>query len=384
MLVNSRGTAKDKLTPAYSLYLDLVRCSAALAVFANHLFSYPFSSDTPAGTHPLLTLFGGYGDTAVVVFFVLSGYVIAYVVSTREHTGAAYAVSRISRLYSVVLPALVLTYAFDSLGQRLYPEFYEIRSVLWTPASWQGYLSSLFFVNEFQAGHLNGLVPGTNAPFWSLSFEATYYVLAGVMLFAPRRYAVPIALVLLGMAGRTIIALLPLWLLGFWVYGARNWLADRLPVPAALLVISSVAIVAFPRLAHFASTNNFGVNFPWGHGPYNRNLLPDYVTALAFAVQMISAQRLLTNVQRLPRPLERATRWLGSTTFPMYAMHYPALCLFAALNPFHRTSLVGITFVGAAVVTVVALMTVLCEWLKNTLRRTMMRAPTPPHSAEVG
>ena len=179
-----RRQARADLTPGYSLYLDVVRCVAALAVFLEHVASYPFSRTTPTSTHPLLAFFGIYGNSAVIVFFVLSGYVIAYVVGTRERTAWAYSANRISRLYSVVLPALVLTFAFDALGQWLNPGFYSIRTVLWKPASWEGYLSSLFFVNEFQVFDLSGAVPGTNAPFWSLSFEATYYIVAGLVLFA--------------------------------------------------------------------------------------------------------------------------------------------------------------------------------------------------------
>jgi len=276
-----------------------------------------------------------------------------------------------------VLPALLLTCACDALGQKLHPEFYEIRAVLWKPVSWQGYVSSLFFANEFQTFPFKGLVPGTNAPYWSLSFEAAYYVVAGLVLFAPLRYALPIALVLLAIAGRTIAALLPLWVLGFCLYKTRERLAERLPFPAVLLILSTAAIAAFPRFHRFASMDNFGVNFPWGHGPYNRNLLLDYATAFAFTVQMIAAQRLLSRVQRPPPPFERGIRWLGSTTFPLYAMHYPVLCLFAALSPFERTSWVSIAFVSAAVLTVVAVMTPICEWLKDKLR---WATPTPSRS----
>lgn len=373
-LAHSRNTTRADLTPAYSSYLDLVRCCGAFAVFLEHLASYPFSRDTPASNHPLLAALGDYGNTAVIIFFVLSGYVIAYVVSTRERTVSAYTISRISRLYSVVIPALVLTCALDAIGQKLRPEFYEIPSVLWQPSSWQGYLASAFFVNEYTALPFNGLVPGTNSPFWSLSFEATYYVFAGLVWFLPLRFAVPMVVVLLAAAGRTISALLPLWFLGVWVYAASQRLTSRLPVPAVLFMLSSAAIVALPQIPQLAAVNNFGAYFPWGHGPYNRNLVLDYATAVAFAVQMVVVRQLLTSLQRLPLPLERAIRWLGSITFPMYAMHYPVLCLFAALNPFERSSWPGIAFVTAAVLAVVTLLSPACEWLRRRLRRAMALA----------
>ena len=104
----------NAIAPAFSLYLDLLRFTAAVAVFLDHL--------TPTPSQPSIRATGGlarvgnYGELAVAIFFVLSGYVISYVTSTRETTVQSYAVSRISRLYSVVVPALVLTFAFDTLG----------------------------------------------------------------------------------------------------------------------------------------------------------------------------------------------------------------------------------------------------------------------------
>jgi peptidoglycan/LPS O-acetylase OafA/YrhL len=92
-------------------------------------------------------------------------------------------------------------------------------------------------------------------------------------------------------------------------------------------------------------------------------------------VQLIAAQRLLGTARHLPARLERLIRWLGSSTFPMYAMHYPALCLFAALNPFARSSWLGILFVCSAVISVIALLTPVCEWLKNAIRRSLSRTP---------
>jgi hypothetical protein len=46
----------------------------------------------------------------VVIFFVLSGYVVAFVADTRERTWRAFWVSRFARVYSVALPAPLLTH----------------------------------------------------------------------------------------------------------------------------------------------------------------------------------------------------------------------------------------------------------------------------------
>ena len=142
-----------------------------------------------------------------------------------------------------------------------------------------------------------------------------------------------------------------------------------LPMPAVLLVVSAVAISAIPQLHVFTSWDNFGIKFPWGRGPFNRNLLLDYATALAFAVHLIAAERVLCHVRVVSLRVERVIRWLGSTTFPMYAIHRPVLCLAAALSPFARPSWISIVFVSGVVLATVVLMTPLCEWAKRSLRR---------------
>ena len=98
---------------ATSLYLDLVRFAAAMTVFlahfrvrTSHNFA-PYWAALPFWDRHL----DSYGQIAVTVFFVLSGYVIAHVMATRERTLIEYAASRFGRLYSVVLPALILAAA---------------------------------------------------------------------------------------------------------------------------------------------------------------------------------------------------------------------------------------------------------------------------------
>ena len=59
-----------------------------------------------------------------MVFFVLSGYVIAYVTDQKEKDWASYAASRLSRVYSVAVPTLLLTVLLDAIGRPLFPALY--------------------------------------------------------------------------------------------------------------------------------------------------------------------------------------------------------------------------------------------------------------------
>ena len=104
------------MTNALSLYLDALRFGAALAFFLSH-----YSTGRISGG--LFWQFDG-GRTAVLVFFVLSGFVIAWVSETRERTLEEYGLSRVARLYSVIIPAFVLTAALDRIGKAIDPRLY--------------------------------------------------------------------------------------------------------------------------------------------------------------------------------------------------------------------------------------------------------------------
>src|ERR1700728_1064570 len=110
-----------------SLYLDLIRFSAALVVFIEHFrerTKHTFSRLW--NDHPFLsTHLFSYSQTAVIVFFVLSGFVIAHVLATRERTPLEFAASRFGRLYSVVVPTLILITATNFLITLRYPDAFD-------------------------------------------------------------------------------------------------------------------------------------------------------------------------------------------------------------------------------------------------------------------
>src|SRR5690242_14562169 len=87
------------ISKAYSLYLDLFRVVAAIVVVGGHAMMPVFS-----GGHYLFP----FGEDAVEAFFVLSGFVIASVADGRENRFRTFAVARLSRLWSVLIPALFI------------------------------------------------------------------------------------------------------------------------------------------------------------------------------------------------------------------------------------------------------------------------------------
>ena len=194
---------------AFSLYLDVLRLCAALVV----LFSHLGHGHLVGG---LLWPFTRWGGEAVIAFFVLSGFVIAHVVHTRPSGMADFLVARVARLFSVILPAMLLTLVLDAAGQGVNPGSYaavgQWRAEESAPLN---YLLSLFMLN--QSWGLNRHF-GSNGAYWSIPFEFWYYMLFGAfcLMRSLGRWAALAAAALL--AGPRVLALLPVWLLGVAAY----------------------------------------------------------------------------------------------------------------------------------------------------------------------
>lgn len=60
--------------------------------------------------------------------------------------------------------------------------------------------------------------------------------------------------------------------------------------------------------------------------------------------------------------------WAGSLTFPLYCIHYPAICLLIAISPWSNTSGIHLAFVGLTTAVLVVAVTPVCEALKRWLR----------------
>lgn len=164
---NMSRSMNSGLDPGISYYLDLVRLLAALSVFGFHLGYGKFVGGPFASLHV-------FGSNAVIVFFVLSGFVISHVLSTSETNARAYAVARLSRLYSVVVPALFIVALLDTFGARAAPDLYV------TPLTGDSFVADLFFVNALW-NHASTF--GSMSTYWSLGYEAPYYVIAGLFVW---------------------------------------------------------------------------------------------------------------------------------------------------------------------------------------------------------
>jgi peptidoglycan/LPS O-acetylase OafA/YrhL len=348
-----------------SLYLDLVRFSAAMMVFLEHLREHTkVGFRTFWSAHPFWRdhLYF-YSQTAVIVFFVLSGYVIAHVMVTRERTPLEYAASRFARLYSVVLPALLLTVASNYAEALRFPTAFHTFESQGGVGVVLSYLGTAFFVSQFWLWP--DLEP-PNAPFWSLSVEATYYVAIGLFVFAKGRTRL-LSLVFLGLAaGPTIVLLAPLWLLGYGAYHLSQHWRPQASAAMILWIGSGLLLCLTPLIEEHVRLQLSFLRMP------DRSLgelLGAYAAALCFATNAIAFNAISDRGESFLRRFTRLIRWLGSMTFELYLFHQPLLSLFKVYNVGNPSSRAQMLLLFGGTFLVVATLGRLCEQSKVAYKR---------------
>lgn len=253
-----------KISPRFSTQLDCLRWLAAFLVCITHARSLMFVDYAPdAGGGWFLRAFyfvHGFGREAVMIFFILSGYLVGGEVIRELQRGRFswrhYLFRRATRLYPVYLGVLLVGGMMDHAGLRLLPDtglythavdspmiYYDASARL----GWSTLLGNLVFCQEL-------LVPsyGSNVPLWSLTNEAWYYLLfpmATVALFRPQSTAmkcvhaallVAITLFLWG----PVLVYFSIWLLGL----VPHFLRRPVVRPAAPLIAGMLALLLVLRL----------------------------------------------------------------------------------------------------------------------------------------
>lgn len=350
------------LPRAVSLYLDLVRFLAAMCVFITHAKYNRF-------TNGWLDSVGRYGSDAVMIFFVLSGLVIAHVTQEKERNFESYAIARLARLWSVALPALLLSLVADSIGRQLYPPIYD--------GSWfQGEQAALrLLVNAMFQGQswFANFLPFTNTPYWSLGYEFWYYALfaAGHFLRGPARWGT-LALCC-ALCGPKILLLLPIWLLGVGVY--RFAQTRQIPVQAGwLLWIGSFVgyglyqALGIPGYLLWRTTQWFGAPFVIDQLLWSKDFVGNYVVGLLVAANFMGFWRICGTFHALLLRFQLPIQFLAGFTFSVYLFHMPFLHFFAAMVRHDAANPISQAFILLATLAGIFLLGLFTEQKKTLVR----------------
>ena len=218
------------------------------------------------------------GYSSVMIFFVLSGYVITYVAHEREFTLVDFSISRVSRVYSVVVPAIALTVLVDFLVLHVTPLYdaAELRSSIPTYqyAGFAKYtVMSLFFGNQVW-GLRESLF--SNSTYWSMCLEVYYYALFAAMFYvrgAPRIGALCLVLIVIGPQA---FLHFHLWLMGAAVYLLHRHVSMS-QWTARVVFVFTIALLAYDlctdlnlRIDGYLDSITSGADERWHLAPLTR------------------------------------------------------------------------------------------------------------------
>tara|TARA_R110002073_G_scaffold129900_2_gene276386 strand:+ start:1526 stop:2632 length:1107 start_codon:yes stop_codon:yes gene_type:complete len=347
------------MTRSFSIYLDFLRFFAAFLVLLFH------SGDL---YRTGLTIFS-FGPEAVIIFFVLSGFVIAYVADTKELTLKHYAISRMARIYSVAIPAIILTAALDFTGFSINAIAYPEGKQAWDYAPIR-VLSSLSFTNEIWNLSIQLF---SNVPYWSLNYEVWYYIGFAVLTFVKGQKRWAIFTGICFFTGPKIILLMPLWWLGVYIYKSERFRDISKNLSIVLLAFSILGIYMYIKY----NIGNWGWNLFENlvgkdlhkEFTFSRHFISDYYFGLVIAMHFVAVRGLCDHFLHIFDSVERPIRLIAGSTFSLYLLHQPLLIFFHSIFYFENHSLKTYILILVATVITAFLISLITEQKKFIWRR---------------
>lgn len=318
--------------PNYIVHLDAVRALAAFLVLAGHARMLLFgdhtqqasaSTDTASEARIL-----GLGHHAVIVFFVLSGFLVGGSVWRAIRTGTwswrRYILQRGTRLWIVLIPALFVGGCLDQIGIWHFGSDGSIYSAppgqsmvslgLANRLTLRVLVGNLTFLQTLRVSHY-----GTNVALWSLANEFWYYVIFPLIALvaigkqpAGRTTIYPLlAVASLSFVGANVAYLFLVWLLGFLI----SVLPPIIPEPhrKAGTIVSVLQFMAINALIRTHPTNQ---------------VIADTLLGVSFAV-------FLYFIVNNHRPIQsaaymRIARNFSNSSYTLYLTHLPFLTFLTA------------------------------------------------------
>ena len=353
------------------VHLDAMRGLAALVVAFGHGRGLMFSSfsNTLAVTdnaahvsvEPMLTI----GHQAVIVFFVLSGYLVGgsvlNTIATDRWLWTHYLVKRLVRLWIVLVPAILIGILIDIAGLTLLAH----EGSIYNAPVGQEYVTINNIANGYSISTILGnllflqgiFVPtaGTNLALWSLSNEFWYYLMFPMLVFVwsarvtvPWRIALGFTVIcLVALIGAHAVFLFLVWCLGAMVAYLPKRIASQ--HSGTVVLLGAVVFVSV-----FVTLKKFGLSF------YMSELvLGSLAASLIYAIKCQDSIAT-TSIY------SQASRFFSNMSYTLYLSHLPFLIFVCALinTPWSRWAISPMT---VSAFLFIMLLAIVWAWLLYTL-----------------
>lgn len=325
------------------MWFDFSRGSAAILVLINHsraLVFDEFSAGSRNILHKIFFFIAGFGHEAVVLFFVLSGFFIIRSIHesmiSKRWNVREYIINRITRLWLVLIPALLLSLLWDTIGLNNFSTAYTYTGTIKSlpeisPTGKLGmdaFLGNMFFLQTIKFPTY-----GSNGALWSLANEFWYYLIFPLFYFSIVKFynriirilLLMLALLSLFFVGSAISIYFLVWLMGgvAYIFIKNSWFSNK-NLTAKFLILF---LIFMGTLA--------GIRFKLAPTIFNDFSL-GAVTALFLCI--------LAKVPMQNRYLRITTKTFSDISYTLYLTHFSFAILIVSGLLNHRVAMNGINF----------------------------------------
>lgn len=288
-----------KLSAEQSILLDAVRGLSALAVLVGHGLTM-LPSPPAIGTILPIQSYG------VVLFFALSGFLIAYHCMRRtEMTFIEYMIDRFARIFTAFVPAIVLVALLDPLFRAVG----DANSV-------QTFVANLLMLQHTPFDRIFDWAPtfepfGSGRQFWTIAVEWWLYALFGIFFYAVKA----------SWGQRAVMAMLaPVAVESV----AQVWIYSALAAVAFCLIVdtSRVRGLALPMTLFFFVALGYRLWVIWPPtetvNVYDPSFMMLSIGALLSLVFLAADSRVFGRALSATKPL---WSWLAWISYSLYLTH---------------------------------------------------------------
>jgi peptidoglycan/LPS O-acetylase OafA/YrhL len=311
--------------------LDFIRGFSALLVMSGHLRiaifkDYNQLNETPNLLIKIFYFITGLGHQAVMIFFVLSGYFVggSIIKNINKFNFKKYLIARVSRLWTPLIPILLLTLIIDSItglisSNILNGDYYEILNS--GPKNNYSLSFITFFANLCFLQTIYSPVYGTNGPLWSLANEFWYYVIFPLSLisigFIKKKLIIKILLSILLVfivifITKQIMEGFLIWLMGVAVYLTVN---KKIQKNNSLFFTITFGIFLFSLI-----DSKFSILGP------NFKDFSDIFVGISFSLLLVFLVKIKLPFSKVFN-LNKISFYLSEISYTLYISHFPIILL---------------------------------------------------------